>query len=294
VKQGIYAAEHAISKLSGGAGADYDIMIVGAGPAGLSAALAAIAAKKKYILLEQNSLGGTVYNFPRQKVVMSHPFDMPIVGKKQFPSHKVSKEELLEYWQQVKAKTGLKVNEGSRFENLEKKGDVFHVKTNKGEVKAKKVIMCLGVRGSPRKLGVPGEDSSKVTYNLIDPEQYQSRHVIVVGGGNAGVEAAQMLGDPKWKNKAILMVRGAVFDRCNEDNQKRINDMKDRGEVEIWYNSHIIKIDEQEIEVSKEGKTLTIPNDYVFIFAGAEMPHKFLMSLGIKIDKKFGEGLAGG
>jgi thioredoxin reductase/ferredoxin len=295
VRQGVYAAQHAIKKMANiGPAVDYDLMIVGAGPAGMAAALSAIAGKTKYILIEQNSFGGTIYNFPRQKVVMSYSLDLPIVGQMKFASNKVSKEELLAYWQEVKKKTGMKVTEGVRFDGLEKKGDIFHVKTTQGEIKARKVIMCLGVRGSPRKLGVPGEEKAKVTYNLIDPEQYQGKTILVVGGGNAGVEAAQMLGDPKWKNKTILLVRGSNFDRCNEDNIKRINAMKGRGHVEIWFSSHILKIDDKEAEVSRDGKSMRLPNDFVFIFAGAEMPHKFLMSLGIEIDKKFGEGLRSG
>jgi thioredoxin reductase len=292
IKQGIFAAQDAIAKSSGsGPATDYDIIVIGGGPAGLAAGLVGLAEKKKYIVLEQNSFGGTVFNFPRQKVVMSHPFELPIVGQKKFLNHKVSKEELLDYWNEVRTKTGLKITENTRFENLEKKDGIFHVKTSTGEIKGKKVILCLGVRGSPRKLGVPGEDQAKVTYNLIDPEQYQGKHVIVVGGGNAGVESAQMLGDPKWKNKAILLVRGKVFDRCNEDNQNRINAMKDKGLVEIWYDSSIKSIGESEIEISKAGVMTTIPNDFVFVFAGAEMPHKFLMGLGVKIEKKFGKGL---
>lgn len=290
IKQGVLAGNDALSKLSQEK-TDYDLIVVGAGPAGLASSLSAIAKKKSYLCIEQNSFGGTVYNFPRQKIVMSYPFELPTIGIKKFENHKVSKEELLEYWREVRNKTGLKITEQVKFDSLEKKGNIFSVNTSKGTFTAKKVILCMGVRGSPRKLGVPGEETTKVTYNLLDPEQYQQKNVVVVGGGNAGVEAAQMLGDARWKNKVHLLVRSGSFDRCNEDNINRITGMQKKGLVEIWYNSSVQEILKSEIKIKKGEEIVTIKNDYVFVFAGAETPHKFLMSLGVRIDKKFAEGL---
>ena len=290
IKQGVLAGKDAISKMSTER-TDYDLLIVGAGPAGLAASLTAIAEKKSYLCIEQSSFGGTIFNFPRQKVVMSHPFDLPIIGEKKFNSHKVSKEELLDYWSQVQKKTGFKIQEQTKFENLQKKGNVFAVTTSRGVVAAKKVILCMGVRGSPRKLGVPGEDSAKVTYNLLDPEQYQQKNIVVVGGGNAGVEAAQMLADAKWNNKTHLLVRSGAFDRCNEDNIRRITNLQKNGQVEIWFNSSVQEILDKNIRIIKDGQQISLANDFVFVFAGAEMPHKFLMGLGVQIDKKFAEGL---
>lgn len=297
IKQGALAGQDALAQIakstkSAQEKADFDLIIVGAGPAGLAASLVAISEKKSYLCIEQGSFGGTVYNFPRQKIVMSYPLNLPITGQKKFDSNKVSKEQLLEYWQDVKKKTGLKVTEHTKFENLEKIGNLFSIKTNKAIYTAKKVILCMGVRGSPRKLGVPGEDSAKVTYNLLDPEQYQQKNIVVVGGGNAGVEAAQMLSAARWKNKVHLLVRGKVFDRCNEDNITRITNLQQNGLVQILFSSSVQEILTTEIKIKKNEEILTIKNDYVFIFAGAELPHKFLMSLGVVIDKKFAEGLS--
>ena len=293
VKQGVLAAEDALKGNASGSGTavDADILIVGAGPAGLAAGITAVARGRKYILIEQNSLGGTVANFPRQKVVMSYPLDFPVVGRMRFSSNKISKEELLGAWQDAVLKTRLKINENEKFETLDRQGDIFQVKTSKGSYKVRKIILAMGVRGSPRRLGLPNEDLPKVTYNLLDPEQYQRKAVAVVGGGNAGVEAAQYLSKRKYGNKVTLLVRGPDFDRCNDENRQIINDMRGKGMLEIWFNSSVKEIHTDSLVVTRDGIDVTIPNQYLFIFAGAEMPHKFLMSLGVGIDKKFGDPL---
>lgn len=293
-KQGFLAASHALKNLNANSNKnDVDLLVVGAGPAGLASGITAIANKKRYLCIEQNSFGGTVYNFPRQKIVMSQPFDLPIVGSKKFEEHKIVKERLLNYFNNVRKTTGLKIQENVRFESLEKTESGFKVKTSAGEYTTSKVILAMGVRGSPRRLGIPGEDSEKVTYNLIDPEQYQKCAIAVVGGGNAGLEAAQMLASMKLNNTVHLLIRGDKFDRANDENVKLIRDLEQKGLITIFYNSSIKEIHSQHIVINQDGKTTELVNHYVFIFAGAALPHQFLMSLGIDIEKKFGQGLKG-
>ncbi|MGK5090136.1 NAD(P)-binding domain-containing protein [Bdellovibrionota bacterium FG-2] len=118
IKQGTLAARHAIQMLDPSKKTDVDLLIVGAGPAGFAAALAALEKKKTYLCIEQGSLGGTVYNYPRQKIVMTHPAQLPLIGTMKFRGNHVSKEELLEFWQNAKARTGLKIQEQTRFEKL--------------------------------------------------------------------------------------------------------------------------------------------------------------------------------
>lgn len=292
IKQGHLAAVHALSHIkSTTEKTDVDLMIIGAGPAGFTAALTAIAQRKSYMCIDQNTLGGAVANFPRQKLVMSAPADLPIVGKMKFPSNKVSKEELIDYWRSIQKKTGLKVHEKTHFETLEVIGNIFAIKTSRGIVKAKKVILALGVRGSPRKLGLPNEDLSKVAYNLIDPFQYRNQNIAVVGAGNAGVEAAQYLARDELQNKVRLLVRGAALDRCNEENMRIIKELEARGRVKIQYQTSVAEIEKAHLLLKTPEGPVKIANDYLFVFAGAEMPFKFLMSLGIKIDKKFGEAI---
>jgi thioredoxin reductase (NADPH) len=290
VKQGAMAAEHAIANL-GTEKAQYDLFIVGAGAAGMAAGLSAIAGKRSYMLVEQEKFGGTIANFPRQKLVMSHPLELPIVGKRKFESNTIPKEGLLEYWHQIRKQTGLKVNEGTRFETMEKRDGVFHIKTSKGTVTARKIILAMGVRGTARKLGIEGEGLTKVTYNLLEPEQYKRRRVVVVGGGNAAAEAALMLSEARYGNQVHMIVRTPSLDRCNDENRRKLTEQEKKGRVQIWYNAHLVRIEEKKVTFERGGKAGELDNDYVFIFAGAEMPRAFLMSLGVAIDKKFGEGL---
>lgn len=290
VRQGALAAEHALTHLTA-TQAQYDIVIIGAGAAGMAAGLAAIARKKKYLLIEQDKFGGTIANFPRQKIVMSHPIELPLVGRRVFDSNVISKEGILGYWEDVRKRTGLKVKEKTKFETVERKENLFVIKTNQGEFTASKVILAMGVRGSARKLGVEGEGLSKVTYNLIEPDQYQHKHVLVVGGGNAAAEAALMLSHERLKNKVLLFVRTETMDRCNDENRRKLEALEKQGRLKIWFNTHVVKIDPEFVKFNKAGTVQKVKNDYVFIFAGAEMPRQFLMSLGVQIDKKFGEGL---
>lgn len=291
VKQGRMAAEHAVSQINNRQKADIDLLIVGAGPAGLSAGLTALSKRVSYVCIEQNSFGGTIYNFPRQKVVMTHPADLPIIGPMKFPNNKVSKEELLDFWNKVRKHTGLNVMENCKFVTLEQRGSVYNVQTSKGMVTARKVVLAMGVRGSPRKLGLPNEGLPKVTYNLLEAEQYQNQDVAVVGGGNAGVEAAQQLSNPMLRNRVSLLVRGAVFDRCNMENQNIIKDMAAKNLLKIHYNASIKEIHSNHLVVEKDQNIHELKNSYLFVFIGAEVPFKFLQSLGVKIEKKFGEAL---
>jgi thioredoxin reductase/NAD-dependent dihydropyrimidine dehydrogenase PreA subunit len=294
VKQGKLAALDAISKLKETKeSCEVDLFIVGAGPAGFSAGLQALEKKLKYKIVEQNTFGGTIYNFPRQKIVTSHPLEFPIVGNTKFKGNTVLKEEILKVFNQIKNDTKLQISEKESFQSLKKlESGVFEITTNKKLYTTKKVILAMGVRGSPRRLGLPNEDLAKVTYNLIDPEEYQNSVVAIVGGGNAGLETAQYLSKPHLKNKVHLIVRGGpgdAFSKANEANQKLVFEQEKQKLVTIHYDAAIKAIEQEYIIINKAKEEVRLDNDYIFVFAGAEVPFKFLMSLGIQIDKAHGE-----
>jgi thioredoxin reductase len=208
-----------------------------------------------------------------------------------FPSHRISKEDLLGYWNGIRAQTGLKVHEKIRFDSLEVKAPQgFEVKTSAGIIKAQKVLLAMGVRGTPRRLGLANEDLPKVTYNLIDAEQYTNNFIVVVGGGNAGVEAACSLAKANLGNQVTIVIREAGFDRCHDDNQKIIFGLEKQGRIDIWFNSSVQKIEANTLTIKKGEQTLDLKNDYLFVFVGADVPFEFLMSLGVKIDHKRGQG----
>ncbi|MEQ1671472.1 MAG: NAD(P)-binding domain-containing protein, partial [Hyphomicrobium sp.] len=174
-----------------------DVFIVGAGPAGMSASLGALEKKMRCVTVDQEELGGTVAHFPRGKLVMTQPATLPLVGKMSF--REVSKEALLDFWQQSVRKTGLKIQFGERVEEIRPLGPNkgFEIRTTSGAYTSNTVLLTIGRRGTPRKLGVPGEDQSKVVYRLIDPAQYAGQNVLVVGGGDSAIEAANALaGEP--------------------------------------------------------------------------------------------------
>lgn len=291
IKQGIKSTTHAVEKLSQGLATDIDILIIGAGPAGLGAALTAMDKKVKFRIIEQNSFGGTVYNFPRQKLVNSQEIDLPVYGKMRFTGDRVVKEDLLAFWEGVRKKTNLKIEEKVKFLDLKKEGEVFEVNTSVGSIKAQKVIMAVGVGGAPRKLGLANEDTEKVAYKLMDPEQYQGKKMVVVGAGDSAVEAAQRLAEPKWKNTVHLIVRKDSLSRCKEDNKAKVEKLQKKGRMEIWYNSGVKEIHSDRLVMNKDGESKEIPNDYLLLFMGTIPPFAFLEKLGIEIIEKYGEPL---
>src|SRR5438445_9729011 len=200
---------------------EYDVVIIGAGPAGIAAGLGAIQYKLKYKLIEQEeSLGGAVFHYPRNKIAMTAPVKLPIIGKVKMTE--ISKEKLLDFWNAVVKKTGLQISFRERMEEIEKIEGGFAVKTQKGTYKASVVLLAIGRRGTPRKLNVPGEECSKVVYRLIDPEQYKGQRVLVVGGGDSALEAAASVAE-SGGTSVVLSYRGESFDRAKQRNRDRVD-----------------------------------------------------------------------
>lgn len=284
VEQGRQAVE-SIAKLKG-SGLPLDVVIVGAGPAGISASLAAKEKNLKSVTLEQeDSFGGTVYHYPRNKVVMTAPVQLPIIGKMTFGE--VSKERLLEFWKGVVARTGLKINFFERMEAVKPGQQGFVVRTSRQEYRTRSVLLTIGRRGTPRKLGVKGEDKPKVVYRLVDPEQYRGQHVLVVGGGDSALEAALACADEAGTS-VTLSYRGDAFSRVKQKNRERIQESVNARKLRVLLSSNVEEIGDDTVILDQGGKMLTLKNDAVIVCAGGILPTPFLKEIGVQVDTKYG------
>ncbi len=217
-EQGKQAIDSILTKKN--AGNDLDVMIIGAGPAGMSSSLAAKANNLKYLTIEQEpSLGGAIYKYPRNKVAMTQPVTLPIVGKVEM--YDISKEQLLDFWLGVLKEQKLNVNFNERMENITKTNVGYEIKTSKNTYHAANVLLAIGRQGTPRKLDVLGEDQPKVVYRLIDAEQYRGQHVLVVGGGDSALEAAIAIAEQP-NTTVTLSYRSEAFGRVKVKNRDRL------------------------------------------------------------------------
>lgn len=286
VDQGKSAVENIIKKKIHKGDAAYDLVIVGAGPAGISASLTAKKHGLQYITLEQDTLGGTVYTFPRSKLVMTTPMDLPLYGKVKL--YDTSKDELLKIWEDALSKNNITIQEKTKVEEIKPVKGHFLVKTNKGEdISTKFVLLAIGRRGSPRKLNVPGEVSQKVAYRLLEPELVSNKKIIVVGGGDSAVEAALSLAP---QNDVILSYRKEKFSRIKPKNREKLFAAIEAKQIEVKYNSNVIQIAPETVllDIGKDNEVLSLENDLVYIFAGGELPTQFLKKAGVEITRRFG------
>jgi thioredoxin reductase (NADPH) len=256
-----------------------DVLIVGAGPAGISASLRAIEKKLNYLTVDEGEIGGTVAKYPRQKLVLTSPVEFPMHGK--FKKTEISKEELIEFWHKVIGRVDFKFRKGEKVEDIKKGEDgIFTVITSKSQYRSHAVILALGKSGSPRKLGVKGEDLPKVMYRLIEADHYVNKRILVVGGGDSAIEAAMGLGH-QVDNQVTLSYRKGAFSRIKERNAQRIQESIRKGKVKVVFNSIPTEFKEKSVILDVNGKQEEIPNDYVWIFAGGEPPTAFLKKIGV-------------
>ncbi len=271
---------------SRGDGKQLDVVIVGAGPAGLAATLGAMEKKLRSVTLEQEeSLGGTVYHYPRNKIVMTQPVVLPLVGKAKLGE--IAKEDLLAFWQGIVDRVGMRLNFNERVEQVSAAEGGYVVKSNRAEYRTRNVLLAIGRRGTPRKLGVPGEESPKVVYRLVDPEQYSGKKVLVVGGGDSAIEAAVATAEQPG-TKVVLSYRGDAFGRVKQKNRERMEEAERAGRLTVLLSSTVSKIETGHVHLDHDGKVVCHENDGVIVCAGGILPTGMLKDMGIKVETKHG------
>ena len=275
----------------------HDVCIVGAGPAGLSCALQSKAHGLDFVVLEQEEIGGTVAKYPRRKLVMTQPVDLPLHGRLQRQSY--LKEELIELWQGIARQHALPIHSGQAFTGLECAADgTFTVRTTRGTWRARHVCLALGRRGTPRKLGVPGEDLPKVAYSLLDAQSYVHRRILVVGGGDSAVEAALGLAEQPG-NEVTISYRKAAFVRLKPRNEQNVAAALREGRLRAVLDSEVQRIGEHDVQLlvrperggpqaqaqaQAQARQETLANDEVFVFAGGTPPFALLEKAGVSFD----------
>jgi thioredoxin reductase/Pyruvate/2-oxoacid:ferredoxin oxidoreductase delta subunit len=257
-----------------------DVVIVGAGPAGLTAAAAARERGLSHVVLEQEGdLGGTIFHYPRRKLVLVQAVDVPILGR--LREGEYAKEDLLGILNDVSRRGDLRVRFGERVTGLERSGGVFAVRSTSGVTLARFVVLALGRRGTPRKLGTPGEELPKVMYQLTDAESYEQQRILVVGGGDSAVEAALGLARQRG-NRVTLSYRREKLVRIKKKNEQRIGELLANRRIEGAFGTEVERIAPSSVRLKAPGGVRELPNDYVFVFAGGEPPFDLLRQMGIR------------
>jgi len=266
---------------------EFDVIIIGAGPAGLSASLAAKEQQLNYLTIEQeDSLGGAIYKYPRNKVAMTQPVTLPIIGE--VAMYDISKEELLNFWLRTLDEYKLNVNFHERMESISKIEKGYEVKTSKSIYRTANVLLAIGRMGTPRKLDVKGEDQSKVVYRLVDPEQYCNQHVLIVGGGDSALEAALSISEQSGTT-VTLSYRSESFGRVKVKNRDRLQEAQERNQLTVLLQSSVMEIgfDTVDIKLSSQ-EIIKIPNTAVIVCAGGILPTPLLKEIGVMVDTYYG------
>ncbi|MEX1026780.1 MAG: NAD(P)-binding domain-containing protein [Candidatus Paceibacterota bacterium] len=260
-----------------------DLVIIGAGPAGLSAAVEAEKRGLKYVILERNKVASTVRSFPPGKKVYAEPQFIQNTSELDVDED-LDKDEFLERINRLVREKQLHVKEDTEVACVRKLGERrFEVETNAGKsFPARQVLVAIGRQGQPRLLECPGaDDANKVTYRLHTPDDYQDKDILIVGGGNSAIEAALLL---MGHNRVTLSYRGEDLFRAKEENRRLVEQAEQDGQLAILYKSNVKAIRDDELDIDVDGKLRTLPNDHVIVQIGTLPPVEFLMDMGLELD----------
>lgn len=282
IEHGVKAINHIHQKNISSNGT-YDVIIIGAGPSGLAAGLQASKLGLNYLIIDQSDPGGTILHYPRQKMTLIQAVDIPLFGHLKEGIYQ--KEDLLEMWEKMIHDFKVNINIKEKLVSIDSEpSQQFQVKTSFNTYSAHHVILALGRRGTPRKLGVPGEQLPKVMYKLMDAESYQNNHILIVGGGDSAIEAALGLAHQPG-NTVTISYRKSNFFRLKARNEKNIETAIEKHSLNVIFDSNIMEIAKESVKIKSGSDEIEIPNEFVFIFAGGELPFPLLDSIGIDFSK---------
>lgn len=289
IRQGQEVGEYIHKSKRRGSGDAYDTIVVGAGPAGISATLQLIKDGQRVLLLEREAFGGTITHYPRAKVVMTGHLDLPGYGR--VKRRTMSKEQLIELWNDIRAKIDVPLREGELVSELAQGSDgMWEVSSTSGLYRAANVVLALGRRGSPRKLGVPGEDAQKVSYRVLEPEAFAGKNVLVVGGGNAAAECALALAEQGGCASVTISYRRPEFARLRGQVRDRLQSLIADGRVTAAMDSNVVRVDDGSIGLRfGDGRETAVANDEVVVQIGGTPPSSLLEKFGIDLVTKHGE-----
>lgn len=260
------------------------VAVIGAGPAGLSAFLSCRKFGLPTFCLEKDKTANTIRNFPKKKILMAEPLDMPIYGPLWVGD--TTREELLEAWDRILEKTGVTITTGKQLEDIEGSDGDFRVIAGGGQYPCQKVILALGNRGVPRKLHVPGEeDNENVYYTLLDAEDFAGSEVTITGAGDSAVEAALSLQQQNCRVR--IVVRGEGFPRIKAKNREKILKSIQQNQIIAHFNSKISAFEKDAVQIQgTDSRIARYKSNHHFIMIGGEPPFQLLEKLGIAITEK--------
>lgn len=287
IEQGRQAAEAIVKSGRRGKGGALDAIVIGAGPSGIAAALALIAHGWSVQIVEQDRFGGTITHYPRAKVVMTGSFALAGYGTVRRKT--MSKEQLLELWTDIRARTHIPVVEGVRVESIAAEGKAWRVSGGSWVDSAPNVVLALGRRGAPKQLGVPGEELAKVVYRLIEPEPFADQDVLVVGGGNAAADCAIALAQSALCRSVALSYRKRELARLRGSVRAELDRCFAAGTVRPMLGTELVSIEQDRVVVKGESGVESIPNDAVIVQIGGQPPSALLRTIGIELVEKRGE-----
>jgi thioredoxin reductase (NADPH) len=277
----------------------YDVAIIGCGPAGLGATATAQIMGLNYLTLEKMTPASTLRSYPRAKFVQATPIDIAEYGTF-FLEGDNSREDLIREWERIIAKLNLKINDRQEVVDIQREPAYFRLHTARGNLfRARCVVLAIGVRGNPRHLNIPGDEPSRVHYNLIDADEYRNRQILVLGGGNAGAEITQALSDSRLGNRVSYSFRTAVLANVTRENADKISELQRAQRITLYPASVLTAIKPGKVVLSPFNEPaaahpsnailkqpIELDNELIFALIGAELPAAFLRKIGIRMGSK--------